>query len=93
MGKCIESRLKSMKNKDNIPKARVKKVVGQPSISPYLSKLSLSEMSLINGGLRMEDGTFFGDLNSYLRGKVDPITGKPDEIRFGNIEDYPYKPK
>ena len=40
----------------------------------------------------MEDGTYFGDMNSYLRGKIDLGTGKPDEIRFGKIDNYPYKP-
>ena len=70
--------------------------MGQPSISSHiselshLSQLSLSEMSEIRGGLRMEDGTFFGDMSSYLRGKVDPLTGKPSEMRFGDINNYPF---
>lgn len=82
-----------MKNQDNIPKARAEKLVAPPSISPHLCQLSLSEMSLISGGLPMDDGTLIGGMDHYLRGKVDPTTGQPDEMRFGKIENYPYQPK
>ena len=88
-----------MKNQDNIPKARAKNMMRQSSFSlqiselSHLSQISLSEISEIKGGFRMEDGSFFGDLNRYLLGKINPITGKPSEIRFGYIDNYPYKPK
>ncbi len=84
-----------MKNQNNMTNEKAKKIVEQSSNSAHISQLSLSEMSQISGGLRMPDGSYFGDdvdMDAYLAGKVNWTTGKPGGTRFGDIDDYPYKP-